>query len=174
MRYACCFIFFSSLLCFVLGAQPAVDATKLTKAQKNHLLIYKQMDALIRAKKVDHVKFFHASYGPVVDASKKHQNLNLRMANELQEKANRLLNDNKTELAQRTQYIARLFLEMANVNSEMVKAYEKGEVPKVEQAVTKYISIEGLMRKAGAKPPAREWFTSVEAATVLAQLEAAK
>jgi hypothetical protein len=169
------------LLHFILGiflcssvlapAQEIVDINKLTKKQKSHLLVYKQIDALIRAKKIDHEKFFFATYEPIVEAARNHKDMNLRTANQLQARVNRLLEENKINAASRMEYGAKLFLELANINNETVKMYEKKEIAKVQEAVKKYISVEQQMIKNKIKPPEREWFTSDEAARIIARLE---
>lgn len=156
--------------CVFVTAQGTVDINKLTKKQKSHLLVYKQIDAFIRAKKVDHEKFFFATYEPIVEVARNHKDMNLRTANQLQERASRLLEENKINAASRMEYGAKLFLELANINNETIKMYNKKEIAKVQEAVKKYISVEQQMIKNRIKPPEREWFTSDEAARIIAQL----
>jgi hypothetical protein len=165
------FFFIVVCLLFVTTAfaqQASVE--KLTRNQKQHLLVYRQINQLVLKGTTDQRKFYQAIYGPIAESNKQMKPLNEKEAQTLLERSNRAFNDNKPELGQRLQQAAQLYASMAKVNGDLAEAFDKRKVGDSKKLLQNYVEIENTMLRVGLKPAKREWFTHKEAETLIIQL----
>ncbi|MGI5925233.1 MAG: hypothetical protein ACOX9E_14900 [Lentisphaeria bacterium] len=160
-------------LCVVFSvcgyAQQTVN-DNLTRNQKQHLMVYRQINQLILKGTTDQRKFYQAIYGPIAESNKQMKPLNEKEAQAMLDRANRALRDNKLELAGRLQQAAQLYAAMAKVNGELAEAFEKRKVGESKKLLQSYVEIENTMLRAGLRPLKREWFTHKEAEILMVQL----
>lgn len=163
------FFTFCLVLSVCCHAQQA-PSDNLTRNQKQHLMVYRQVNQLILKGTTDQRKFYQAIYGPIAESNKQMKPLNEKEAQTLLDRANRAFNENKPELAARLQQAAQLYAAMAKVNGELAEAFEKRKVGESKKLLQSYVQIEATMLRAGLKPIKREWFTHKEAEVLMVQL----
>lgn len=153
-----------------LSTLAAQDAPQLTRLQKEQLQVYRQISLLVRKGKTDQKMFFKEYYKYVAVSNKQLELLNRQEAEKLKARAERVLNENKREMAQRLFAGAKMYYAMAEVNKAICEAYDKGSVGDMKKQLAAYMEIEAQMVQNGAKPFPREWFTTREAEMVIKQL----
>lgn len=153
-----------------LSTLAAQDMPKLTRLQQEQLKVYQQISQLVRQGRTNQKVFFKEYYKYVATSNKQLELLNRQEAENLKDRAERVLNENKREMAQRLLAGAKMYYAMAEVNKAICEAYDKGSVGDMKKQLATYIEIETQMVKNGAKPFPREWFTTKEAETVIKQL----
>ena len=153
-----------------LSTLAAQDAPQLTRLQKEQLQVYRQISLLVRQGKTDQKMFFKEYYKYVAVSNKQLELLNRQEAEKLKARAERVLNENKREMAQRLFAGAKMYYAMAEVNKAICEAYDKGSVGDMKKQLAAYMEIEAQMVQNGAKPFPREWFTTREAEMVIKQL----
>ena len=153
-----------------LSTLAAQDAPQLTRLQKEQLQVYRQISLLVRKGKTDQKMFFKEYYKYVAVSNKQLELLNRQEAEKLKARAERVLNENKREMAQRLFAGAKMYYAMAEVNKAICEAYDKGSVGDMKKQLAAYMEVEAQMVQNGAKPFPREWFTTREAEMVIKQL----
>jgi hypothetical protein len=153
-----------------LSTLAAQDAPQLTRLQKEQLQVYRQISLLVRQGKTDQKMFFKEYYKYVAVSNKQLELLNRQEAEKLKARAERVLNENKREMAQRLFAGAKMYYAMAEVNKAICEAYDKGSVGDMKKQLAAYMEVEAQMVQNGAKPFPREWFTTREAEMVIKQL----
>ncbi|MDQ0291068.1 hypothetical protein [Oligosphaera ethanolica] len=143
---------------------------KLTKLQRQHLMVHKNAQAAVRQKNPDHRKIFKAIYTFVSESNKQMFVWNQREAQGHLEKANRALADNKPAMAQKLKTIAIAYDNMSKINKQIVEAFEKEDSNSLQVLTATYIEQEMVMKNNGLKTFPREWFGEAEAVVVLRQM----
>lgn len=157
------------LTCLVVFSQnePKLDVPKLTRTQREQLKVYQQISQLVRQGKTDQKKFFQVYYKFIADSSKEMEPLYRKEGMKLRERSDKALEAQKTALSERLNIGAKVYLDMADVNKQICEAYDKGSVGDMKRQLASYLELEEQMKKIGAKPLPREWFTTKEAEQML-------
>ena len=157
------------LLAFVSSAQ---EDTKLTKLQKQHLQMYVVTQKALRSERPNHKKIFSAYYAFIANSNKQMYPINQRNAAAHLEKAQRALAENKKVLVEKHRVAATYFDAMAKKNENIVTAFEKMNINKLQELVGNYIELEKQMQSLGLTPLPREWFSTQEARLIIKQQQA--
>ena len=142
---------------------------KLNRGQKKHFLLFCQIQMATKDGKADHQKVFEAYVSVIAESCKVTQPQYQKIADNLQERADKALMNGRNEIAERVGKVAKIYTDMSQSQLNIMKAYEDKNTEATHQTLSQMQALETLMNNNRLKTLERDWLFPAEAEQFLLQ-----